>query len=332
MICLGDQLEKLCALGRQDVVLVAPFVKAGALARVVAKISDGVTLRCVTRWRPDEIALGVSDIEIWPFLKERPDTSLWLRNELHAKYYRADDVCLVGSANLTSTALGWVSRANLELLVSMDAEDLRYFEDQLFRGSVVVDDDIYTQTLTSVAQIRPYISLTPVTFHGENIGEEQANEPVSLQTMESWVPRLRNPLDLYLAYSGRNEELSVAARSAAAHDLQALSLPWGLPRESFEVYVGTLLLQSPTISTVDKFVRVPQRFGAVRQFLKTLPCAHHMDFDATIAWQTLMRWLLYFLPSRYELVPSRHSEVFGRVVDKSYKVPGIEPSSDRSST
>jgi hypothetical protein len=25
-----------------------------------------------------------------------------------------------------------------------------------------------------------------------------------------------------------------------------------------------------------------------------------------------MRWLLYFLPQRYECVPSRHSEVLGR--------------------
>jgi hypothetical protein len=32
----------------------------------------------------------------------------------------------------------------------------------------------------------------------------------------------------------------------------------------------------------------------------------------TTAWQTLMRWLLYFLPRRYERVPSRHSEVLRR--------------------
>jgi len=36
------------------------------------------------------------------------------------------------------------------------------------------------------------------------------------------------------------------------------------------------------------------------------------DFDASRAWQTLMRWLRYVLPARHERVPARHSEVLRR--------------------
>ena len=73
--------------------------------------------------------------------------------------------------------------------------------------------------------------------------------------------------------------------------------------------MGLLLLQQPIVRQIDELLATPQRFGAVKQFLQTQPCAAQPDFDATRAWQTLLDWLFYFLPERYERVPSRHSEV-----------------------
>ncbi|NNJ11752.1 hypothetical protein EKD04_015560 [Chloroflexales bacterium ZM16-3] len=75
---------------------------------------------------------------------------------------------------------------------------------------------------------------------------------------------------------------------------------------------GALLLQQPIVRHIDTFLIRPQRFGAVRDELARLPCAATPGFDATLAWQTLMRWLFHFLPARYTRLPSRHSEVVGR--------------------
>ena len=73
--------------------LVAPFIKVGAFQRLLASIADEVSIHCITRWRPEEIAAGVSDLEIWPILRDRPHSRLWLRPDLHAKFYRADAQC-----------------------------------------------------------------------------------------------------------------------------------------------------------------------------------------------------------------------------------------------
>lgn len=73
------------------------------------------------------------------------------------------------------------------------------------------------------------------------------------------------------------------------------------------------LLQKPIIQQIDNFVTTPKRFGAVRDFLASLPCANLPNFNPERAWQTLMRWLLYFLPSRYALSVPNHSEVFYRI-------------------
>jgi hypothetical protein len=56
----------------------------------------------------------------------------------------------------------------------------------------------------------------------------------------------------------------------------------------------------------------PQRFGTMLATLARLPCAAAPAFDATAAWQTLLRWLFHFLPGRYRRLPTRHSEVVVR--------------------
>jgi hypothetical protein len=100
--------------------------------------------------------------------------------------------------------------------------------------------------------------------------------------------------------------------AAARADLLALGVAPGLSQAAFERSVGALLLQQPVVSQIDRLLTQPQRFGAVRDALARLPCAATPDFDATLAWQMLMRWLFHFLPGRYTRLPSRRSEVVGR--------------------
>jgi hypothetical protein len=128
---IGESLTNLCQRAQKELVLVAPFVKADVLDRLLHHINIEVSLTCVTRWHLDEIISGVSDIEVWDLIRERASASLLLRSDLHAKYYRADDECLIGSANLTMAALGWSSRQNLELLVPLVDLNHNFSLDQL---------------------------------------------------------------------------------------------------------------------------------------------------------------------------------------------------------
>ena len=155
MILPGEQLEQLCRQGQQVVLLVAPFIKAATLARLLNYMQPGVELRCVTRWRPEEIAIGVSDLDVWPLLQARPNSVLWLSSALHAKYYRADAQCLIGSANLTNAALGWSAQPNLELLVDLPASAAQCigFEGDLWSSAIAVDDDLHALMVKAVAAI-----------------------------------------------------------------------------------------------------------------------------------------------------------------------------------
>lgn len=313
MVLPGSQLEELCAQACNEVILVAPFIKAPALARLLSKIPPHISLKCVTRWRPEEVLAGVSDLEVWTLLEERPGASLWLRPDLHAKYYRADQKCLVGSANLTSTALGWIRQINLELLVPLPANNAQLldFDRELFAGSVQVDQAIFAQMQLAVQLLKEqYSKILPLEASPQLESEEESQEAIAT---DAWLPTLRNPEDLYLAYSGRSEKLSTVSREAALLDLGVFPMPPDLPKAAFQVYVGSLLLQKPIVRQVDLLLSTPQRFGAVTDLLSSLACSQSPNFDADRAWQTLMRWLRYFLPNRYTLSVPNHSEVFGRV-------------------
>ena len=311
MILPGHQLEQLCKEARDEILLAAPFIKVSVLERLFSQISSEIIVKCITRWQPEEIVAGVSDLEVWSVVKNRPQTSLWLKPHLHAKFYRADQNCLIGSANLTAKALGWSTPSNLEILVPMSATDLylQAFETELLKNCIEVDEEIFQQFYRTVELLNKTKPSLPIyTSHIDCIEQSDC-----LISDERWLPNLRHPQDLYPAYCGKLEKLTTTTLNSALTDLQSLPVPENLTQEAFKTYVGTLLLQKPIVQTVDSFVSTPQRFGAVRNLLKSLPCQQISEFDANRSWQTLMRWLLYFLPHRYNLSVPHHSEIFYRV-------------------
>ena len=140
----GDALLNLCRTTLAEFVVVAPFIKVSAFRRLLIHLDPGVKPVCITRWLPTELAAGVSDLEVFDAVMER-DGLLWLRQNLHAKYFRGDSFVLVGSANVTGAAMGWSTNSNLELLVPIDrsVKGIVGFEELALDRAVQVDRNLY---------------------------------------------------------------------------------------------------------------------------------------------------------------------------------------------
>lgn len=295
---LGTVLLEAATKTTSEALLVSPFVKASVLERLLSCVVASVAVTVVTRWRPDEIARGVSDLGIWEVLQNRVQGRLLLEPALHAKYYRFDEHAFIGSANLTASALGWKMPANVELLEV--SRPLVAFEERLLRRAISATEDL-RDVMADAASV---IDIDGGLRHDVEAGLDE-------DARRTWIPKIRNPEDLYLAYSDRSVELGAASRNAARADLLALEVGRGLEREAFRVTVGALLLTMPYVARLDEFVEETRRFGEVRDWLaEELSLSRH---EATITWQTLMRWLLYFLPSRYERTRPHYSEGFRRI-------------------
>lgn len=300
---LGDDLLRLVR-GRRDIVLAAPFVKAHVLMRLLQAMEADAKLTLVTRWRLEEIAAGVSDLAVFPLIKARQGAVLKLLTSLHAKYFRADDACLVGSANLTGAALGWTRPVNLELLIEVPAANpkLSAFEQEVMQSSFDADENLYSLMVKASEDLPPPPKNT-IQFEVTTSEDSKDSFPADF---EGWRPTLRQPVELYRAYRG-DADLTGASQAAAELDLAILDLPTGLTETTFNSVLAVRLLQHPEVRAIDRFVVKPRRFGEVQAML-----AGRGAEDPAHAWQTWMRWLLRFLPSRYASETPRHSEIFRR--------------------
>jgi hypothetical protein len=278
----GTLVEDLAAGAIADACMIAPFIKLGALTRVVAILPASVRLTVITRWRPEEIAAGVSDLEVWNLVQARPNSELRLCHELHAKLYRFDDRCAVGSANLTDAGLGWSKSPNLELLVAMPATgpavDLE--REALFR-SAPATREIYEAMLAVAKQLEKIQAVPEVVLPPE----------LAPVRFADWLPRTRFPEMVERAYRGEWGKLTAASQEAAAFDLAALQLPHGLDHELFKAYVGALLMTHPVVQAIDGYLTRPRRFGEVRRFLAGRAEVRACGREAGEVWQVLMRWI-----------------------------------------
>lgn len=292
---LGDELLTLAQATHHELLIVAPYIKAAALQRVLEACPSGVDIKVVTRWRLEEIASGVSDLEVWPLLKERK-AELWLHPSLHAKYYRSDDRIMVGSANLTAAGLGWRPDSNLEVLieVTMLQEKLVSFQPALWASASKVNDALHQSYLDALSLFDPPPKLSP---------------PLSpVVNFYDWRPQLRFPGDLFKLYAGQLDHLTNASKEAGTIDLRSLNPPALLDEKRFNAWIGLQLQLHPEMKAIDKAADAPRRFGEMRALLRE----RHAE-DPTRAWQTWVRWIDHFLPGRYLNNEANYSEIFQRI-------------------
>lgn len=294
---LGARVLELARSARRELVLCAPFVKAGVLQKILGEVDRSTVVTLFTRWRPEEVAAGVSDTDVLPLVREHGG-DVWLHDRLHAKFYRSESQALMGSANLTGAALGWSPTANLELLLNVDTNSFATLEERLRQESTEATEDL-AREMDDIAE------------HLAFLVHERPQIITEAQPGWVWVPLLRQPQDLYVAYSHGFERLAVNSAAAARQDLAALECPAGLGRGQFYRVVSARLRQQPIVHYVDDYLVAPRRFGEVAEFLGAKLSLEREE--AQLVWQTLMRWLLEFLPNQYGLQVPNWSEVMYRI-------------------
>lgn len=289
----GDKALDIIRSATESILFVAPYIKSNAMEEFLSTIPEGVGLiKCITRWLPEDIASGVCDLDIWKKITDRGG-KLFVHPHLHAKYYRADDRCLVGSANLTKRGLGWASPSNVELLVELPAtfEGLQEWEATITHAAVPVNAELYDQ----IAQQAEKLKETAETYRLPEI------EPDEEEVMASqfWTPRCSTPERLWDVYRGMSADTMVtSAYEAAQKDLVALSPPPDLIQPLFNKYVAGILRQMPLITEIDHLAQHGITDKQARDFLIE-NIGDKMDYPPEDTWRVLKDWLVHFFPETY---------------------------------
>ena len=268
-------LESL-AQGVREVVVAAPYMKQDALERLLALLPHGATITCITRWQRHDIAVGASDIGCRAMVKSFGGTFL-LHPRLHAKYYRLGQRTLIGSANLTSRGMGYVSPSNAEILCepSPGFDSIR-FEQFLLRDARRIDD----------SELARWEAV-------QGLPRLEGDRSVKPGQGREWWPATRDPENVWLAYTGSAEQIiSPDELRMAEQDLTVLDLPGGLDRGAFGVWIAADLLSSAAVNDVrrteslsesDAWTSLSDAWGVSKS-------------DAQRFRETAQNWIAMFLP------------------------------------
>ena len=273
----GDLLTRLCS-NATSLVIAAPYIKADALSKALGAANTQASLVCVTRWSLQDLAVGASDAECRSVAVDFGG-SFRLHPSLHAKYYRIDDMVLIGSANLTSSAMGWSPQPNLEILCRAgDDFDSWAFEQELLSEARELSDDEFLRW-EAIAQIA-----------ARKEREAAGGQP----ELDTWRPRTRDPIHLELSYAGRGNEIaSFDEQTAAERDVQALLLPPNLTSEEVRLWATACLLAAPFTNTVIKLR------GSIDAPASHRSLANTYGLNLTEArrdMETVQNWLAFLAP------------------------------------
>ena len=288
----GDSIIALLSNAQNNVLIVAPFVQSESLTRLLESIPLKTETVVVTRWRPADLIAGVSDLKIYEVVKRRA-AKLYLRNDLHAKLYSADNNCLVGSVNVTQMGLGWRNSSNFELLtqVSRTSGHIVEFENALLAGAVRATSELRDCLQEMIESLNVLTKVKSI---------KQVERMAAGMLPPGWIPLIRNPDELYSAYLG-SKDVSRTALKTMQEELTQLGTVSGMDEVEFKAWVAASIIQTPLVAGVMRCI--DQKGQVTEDVLKDLLTKIGIDVEryrSRDLLEILERWLTYFLPSKYE--------------------------------
>lgn len=198
-------------------VIFSPYIKLSALKQLLENNESKIDT-IVTSWKPLDIKIGVSDIEVYNFTKHH-NIKLLINNNIHLKSLVSYDFncCTVSSSNITGKGLALSTKYNFELGTFVDhlsCEEKSYF-DTIIDTSTIVTDDLYNQIYTKIESLDDNIKKIPDEFI--------IKESIEHKFLTSQLPYFDNPKLLFNAVT-HPEKYSEEERRAAYHDIRLYKL------------------------------------------------------------------------------------------------------------
>ena len=274
-ISQGERIRNMFSEAGETVAIIAPFIKVQALRWLIEVVAPDVHIRCVTRWRPEEVAEGVSDPAIIYDLEARDNCRLTLVDNLHAKIYIADKRCLAGSVNTTHKGFGDVTNSNIEILLES-----------------FVDDPNIENTLLDIAQAEKVATIELA----EKIMMLATSLPQPNSIDKFWFPRSNKPEDAFIFYSKRPDGYLSEADRLLLLDLEGTKIPPCLSELEFRFEVCSLLSEIPL---VDALLDVTNDITLTRTDAHPqLRLLENKEFSVNDLWKSLVKWVVYFFPDK----------------------------------
>jgi hypothetical protein len=260
---IHDVIDDRAGAGDRLIWVVAPFIKLEALKRLLEGAPPSAGFKLVCRWQPSDLVAGVSDLEVYSYLKDR-GWDLFVNQRIHLKLYVFEsNVALATSGNLTMSGLGYADahRANVEVGTTVELTAPDWVNLYRVTGeSRLVTPELY-------ARFEEYVRAHPPPPPGDPAPDLLG--PPKKYTLAS-LPATETPAalaDFYFSLSSASHSPDIARRGY--HDLATFGIPGGLSPEEFDIALGASLRQNPFVQDFLEYLRCQGslRFGAVNDWI-----------------------------------------------------------------
>ena len=145
---IHQKIKEFLSDNFDELLIICPFISLKGIESVLSNLDNPkkIKITIITRWRKLDIISGVSDIDIYPFLKKY-NIKLYHHDSIHLKVFIKDKIdCLYGSANITLAGIGLSSKPNIEIVGKEEINKNKYAEfHKLIESDICmqIDDKFY---------------------------------------------------------------------------------------------------------------------------------------------------------------------------------------------
>ena len=294
----------------QPLLVFSPFITT-SYAKELLEHQEEVHI--ITSWRKDHLIAGVSDLELYNLVKQRPKWRLYINDRLHAKVYcRNFSTMLMSSANLTKRGMQDTEKSNHEVMMKTlcDANSKHHML-SILQNSLPMNDhhfQTYEAWFASVEQ----------TVHPTDTGSVVEPGYTNELFLVSQLPASTSPLRLWsVLREGAKPDESWNEFGAAEHDMNNL----GMHVRHFPTYeefkqslTDKMSLRGFFSAFMEQIDTEGFRFGYGKEWVQTNciddPVPYRKELTRTV--QNLFAWVLALYPDEFEIIQPRHSQIIRR--------------------
>jgi len=294
-----------------QIFLYVPYIQTKILARLVENISNKMIV--ITTWEPNDLLSGSSELELYPFCKERKIT-LYINNKIHLKVYSVNlESATVASSNISHNGL--MPGGNYEcgaIVDKLSSADRLYFE-KIRINAKLVNDEFYESVLEwyqkQNKEVQKEIKL-------ENI----VSMTIKRDFLISALPMTKDVDELVKGYDKINSGLTPSDDSEIMacifHDLANYNIDPGLTKDEFLRKLKTQFFSHPFIQKIDEFINPEAYFGRIKEWVQDncvdVPIPSRRELTGNV--QVLYEWFEKLGDGKYVIdVPGAHSERIRKV-------------------
>lgn len=291
-----------------------PYIQTNILSKLLQSVSSKIVI--VTTWRSQDLISGSSELNLYPFCKER-GIALYVNNRIHLKVYSAglNDVILT-TANLSQRGLLNIAKANFECAIytkNLTNEDRLYFA-QIQNDATHVNDRVYEIFLSwykEQEKIKPIADdLQPI-----------LDSSITNDFLISALPMTSDPETLTKCYLRINQGLTASEdkeiQDCVFHDLANYNIKMGLNEKDFRSELTKSFLRHPFIRKIDEFISPKAYFGGIKEWIQKnctdVPIPSRRELTGNV--QVLLKWFQLLGGGKYVVdVPGSHSQRIRKVM------------------